>query len=201
VKTGASDGARAGLCLPLSFDPVFHWQLRTGNWQLLTDNRQLHDSTGRPLHHFGPRAIISRELSLTPGTETTVRKLLCSLALFAAVGTLVATAPAAQPKNATDKKDDEKKEDPQDKKTDTKKGDTKKTDAKKDDPKKAEVGAIEVYQAKDGWRFRITTADGKSLAIGVQGYEKKDDCLAAVELLKTAMATAKLKEPSKDEKK
>jgi uncharacterized protein YegP (UPF0339 family) len=99
-----------------------------------------------------------------------MRKVLCSLALFAAVGALMVSvaAPApAQPK------------------------DTKK-DAKKD-----EIGTIEVYQAKDGWRFRITNAEGKAIAIGLQGFAKKEDCLAVLEVLKTTLAKAKVTEVDK----
>jgi uncharacterized protein YegP (UPF0339 family) len=104
-----------------------------------------------------------------------VRKFLCSLVLLAAVGVLVASVSLAP---AQQNKKDEKKDD-----------------------KTAEPGGIEVYQAKDGWRFRVTNAEGKSIAIGTQGFAKKEDCLAAVELLKTTMAKAKITEVPKDEKK
>jgi hypothetical protein len=116
-----------------------------------------------------------------------MRKLVCSLALFAAVGTLVAFAAPGAP--AQQKKDDKK-----DPKKDEKKDDKK--EVKKDEP-----GTIEVYQAKDGWRFRVIGADGKSVAIGVQGFAKKEDCLAAVETLKTLLTKSKVIEVSKDEKK
>src|SRR3712207_4449849 len=97
---------------------------------------------------------------------------MCSLALFAAVAALVAVAaPSALVAQPKDKKEDKK-------------------DAKPDGP-----GAIEVYQAKDGWRFRVLGPDGKSVAIGMQGYAKKEDCLAAVEVLKTTLAKAKVTEP------
>ena len=109
-----------------------------------------------------------------------MHKLLYSLALFAAVGMLVAFASPPAPAQPTKK--DEKKE--------------AKKDEKKDD-KPAEAGAIEVYQGKDGWRFRVTGADGKSIAIGMQGYAKKDECLAAVEALKATMAKAKVTEVAK----
>ncbi|MBN9119152.1 MAG: DUF1508 domain-containing protein [Planctomycetes bacterium] len=113
---------------------------------------------------------------------------MCSLALFAAAATLVAVA-APSAVVARQKEKDKK---------DTKKDDKDKKDAKA--PKADESGAIEVYQAKDGWRFRVVGGDGKSVAIGVQGYAKKEDCLAAIEVLKTALAKAKATEP-KDEKK
>ena len=110
-----------------------------------------------------------------------MRKFLCSLALFGAVGVLAAATPAPAPAQAKAKTDDKK--------------------AEKKDEKKGAAGAIEVYQAKDGWRFRVTNAEGKSIAIGLQGYAKKQDCLAAVELLKTTMARGKVTEATKDEKK
>ena len=59
---------------------------------------------------------------------------------------------------------------------------------------------IEEYQAKDGWRFRIKNADGKSVAIGTVGYEKKEECLKVVDFVKATMAKAKVTE-IKEEKK
>ncbi|MCI0703174.1 MAG: DUF1508 domain-containing protein [Planctomycetia bacterium] len=56
---------------------------------------------------------------------------------------------------------------------------------------KDEVGTVEIYQAKDGWRFRVKNSEGKSIAIGTVGYEKKEDCEKVVEFLKTTMAKAK----------
>ncbi len=110
-----------------------------------------------------------------------MRKFLCSLALFAAVGSLVASAPA--PARSVAARDDEKK------------------DEKKDNEKADGLGSIVVYAAKDGWRFRVTDAEGKSIAIGLQGYAKKADCLATVERLKATMAKAKVTEVTKDAKK
>ena len=76
----------------------------------------------------------------------------------------------------------------------------------KDKDKKAadEVGTIEVYQLKDGWRFRVKNAEGKSVAVGLVGYETKAECLKVVDSLKTTMAKAKvieIKEDKKDDKK
>jgi uncharacterized protein YegP (UPF0339 family) len=65
-----------------------------------------------------------------------------------------------------------------------------KSQDKKD--KEAAVGTIEVYQAKDGWRFRIKSAEGKTLAIASSGQKTKEDCLKIVETLKTTMAQAKV---------
>ncbi len=118
-----------------------------------------------------------------------MRKLICSLALFAAVGMLVASVAPSTAAQQKDKKEDKK---------DTKKEEKK--DVKKD-VKKDEPGTIEVYQGKDGWRYRVVGPDGKTIAIGIQGYAKKEDCLAAVEVLKTTLAKAKVTEINKDEKK
>jgi uncharacterized protein YegP (UPF0339 family) len=115
-----------------------------------------------------------------------MRKFLCSLALFAGIGVLVVSvsSPApAQPKDKKDVKKDDKK-------------DAKKEDKK--DEKKDEPGKVEVYQAKDGWRFRIAGPDGKTVAIGVQGFAKKDDCLSAVEVVKATLGKVKVTEVMKD---
>ena len=60
-------------------------------------------------------------------------------------------------------------------------------------------GTVEVYQAKDGWRFRVKDAQGNTIAVGVVGYEKKEDAVKAVETLKGVMGKAKI--DVKDEKK
>jgi uncharacterized protein YegP (UPF0339 family) len=112
-------------------------------------------------------------------------KFLCSLALFAAIGVLVASVSSPAPAQQKDKKD-VKKDDKKDDKKDVKK------EEKRDDSK------IEVYQGKDGWRFRVVGPDGKSVAIGVQGYAKKEDCLAAVDVVKATLGKAKVVELPKD---
>jgi uncharacterized protein YegP (UPF0339 family) len=106
-----------------------------------------------------------------------MRKFLCSLVLFAAIGVMVASVSSPAPAQQKDKKD-VKKDD--------------KKDVKKDESR------IEVYQAKDGWRFRVLGPDGKSVAIGVQGYAKKDECVAAVESLKAVLGKAKVTELPKE---
>lgn len=75
-------------------------------------------------------------------------------------------------------------------------------DKDKKDTKAApeEIGVTEVYMAKDGWRFRIKNPEGKSLAIGTIGFDKKEDCLKAIEVVKTAVLKGKVVE-LKDEKK
>ncbi|MCS7269493.1 MAG: hypothetical protein NZ703_00255 [Gemmataceae bacterium] len=51
----------------------------------------------------------------------------------------------------------------------------------KPNPSPVSEGVVEVYQAKDGWRFRIKNAEGKSLAIGVVAYPSKEEALQAVQ--------------------
>lgn len=105
-----------------------------------------------------------------------MRKLLCSLALLATVGATVASAaPApAQQKDKEAKKDNKKKDD------------------------KKDAAKAEVYQGKDGWRFRVVGPDGKTVAVGVQGFAKKDECLAAVEVLKATLNKVKVTEKAKE---
>lgn len=106
--------------------------------------------------------------------------LLRPLVLFAAAAGLTAAGVPAAP--AQVKKDDKTKVDP--KKVETKKAD--------------EVGTIEVYQAKDGWRFKVVL-EGKAIAIGTVGQDKKEDVLKIVDALKATMAKGKVE--VKDEKK
>lgn len=66
----------------------------------------------------------------------------------------------------------------------------------KDKDKKADaVGTIEVYQdKKDGWRYRVKNAEGKSMVGSYVAHEKKEDCLKELELLKTTLSKAKVVE-------
>jgi uncharacterized protein YegP (UPF0339 family) len=114
-----------------------------------------------------------------------MRKLICSLALFTTVGLLVTSSALFSAAQQKDKKD-------------TKKNDKKKVDKK--EVKKDEPGTIEVYQAKDGWRYRVVGPDGKTIAIGIQGFAKKEDCLAVIEVLKTTLAKANVGEPKAEKK-
>ncbi|VTR91098.1 unnamed protein product [Gemmata massiliana] len=66
--------------------------------------------------------------------------------------------------------------------------------------KTEEVGTIEVYKAKDGWRFRIKNTEGKSVAIGTVGYEKKEEALKEVEFLKATFAKGKVVEVKEEKK-
>ena len=116
-------------------------------------------------------------------------RLTSCLGILLLTALVVSLTPDAAPGQAQkDKKDEKKKEEP--KKTDDKK--EVKKEEKRDDSK------IEVYQGKDGWRFRVVGPDGKSVAIGVQGYAKKEDCLAAVDVVKVTLGKAKVVELPKD---
>ncbi len=106
-----------------------------------------------------------------------MRKVLCALALFVGVGLVVASPAPVAPAQPKDKKDD-----------------------KKDTKAAADVGTIEVYKAKDGWRIRVKNADGKSVAIGTVGHDKKEDALKDVEFLKNTFGKGKVVE-IKEEKK
>ena len=67
----------------------------------------------------------------------------------------------------------------------------KKDDKGKVDPK-ADAGTIVVSTDKKGeWRFKVVV-DGKSIAIGTDGFEKKEEVMKVIETLKTAMAKAKV---------
>ena len=90
----------------------------------------------------------------------------------------------------------------QDKKTkDTvKTDDTKKTTTKKDDV----TGTVELNKdARGMYRFKIVGEDGKALAMTTKGYEKKEDALKAIEMVKSILSKAKVtevKDADNDEK-
>ena len=74
------------------------------------------------------------------------------------------------------------------------------------DPKKPaeKPGKVEVYMAKDGYRFRIMDADGKTIAMTTKAYDKKEDAHKALEQVKATLNTVKVtevKEEKKDDKK
>lgn len=77
-----------------------------------------------------------------------------------------------------------------------------KKDDKKKDTKKA-PGKIEIGEGKDGkFRFSVRDADGKYLGgSGPIGYPTKADAVKAIETLKEVIATAKVVDAPKDEKK
>lgn len=94
-------------------------------------------------------------------------KLFRAIVLVAGIGTLMSAGGLVTVAPAQDKKKDKK-------------------DAKD------EVGVTEVYKAKDGWRFRIKNAEGKSVAIGTSGQDTKEDALKIVDFVKTTLAKGKV---------
>jgi uncharacterized protein YegP (UPF0339 family) len=67
-----------------------------------------------------------------------------------------------------------------------------------DKPKAAAAAVFEVYKDRGGEiRFRLKDADGTVLAIAPKGYDKKADCLAAIELIKKDAAKAKVEDDTK----
>jgi hypothetical protein len=80
----------------------------------------------------------------------------------------------------------------------TEKGAEKKVEkAEKAPEKKAEkaeaAGTIEYYQGKNGWRYIIKGADGKSIAMPLaqMSWETKEECIKAIAELKTILTTVK----------
>lgn len=115
-----------------------------------------------------------------------MNKFLRAFVLFAAiVGLMTAAGVSSAPAQVKDK--DKKVVD-----------DKKKVDDKKTAPAD-ELGKIEVYMAKDGWRFKVMNTEGKSIAIGTVGFDKKEDALKTLELLKTTLN--KVKPEVREEKK
>lgn len=108
-------------------------------------------------------------------------KLLRSFVLFAAIaGVMTAAGVSSAPAQVKDK--------------------DKKDDKKDDKAKVDELGVAEVYMAKDGWRFRIKNAEGKSVAIGTTGFDKKEDALKVLELVKATLTKTKVVEIKEDKK-
>lgn len=96
-----------------------------------------------------------------------------SVALIAAMLTL--TAGTAEGQKGTDK------------------GKTTETKGKTTDTGKAGPLVIELYKAKDGdFRFRIKDADDNILAIAQKSYEKKEDIMRVIDLIRKGGASAKL---------
>jgi len=53
------------------------------------------------------------------------------------------------------------------------------------------AGTVEVYKAKDGFRFRIKGPDGKTIAMATKGYAERADCLKTLEMVKVTLDNAK----------
>ena len=59
------------------------------------------------------------------------------------------------------------------------------------------LGTVEIYQAKDGYRFRVKGLDGKVLAQPTKGYKTKDDCARALDTIKAILNSEKVSEVKK----
>jgi uncharacterized protein YegP (UPF0339 family) len=53
------------------------------------------------------------------------------------------------------------------------------------------AGTVEVYKAKDGYRFRVKDLDGKTVAMPTKGYETKEECLKTLEFISATLIQAK----------
>jgi uncharacterized protein YegP (UPF0339 family) len=116
-----------------------------------------------------------------------VIKLIRPFVLFCAiVGVVGSAALTDAPARQKDDKKDPKKE--------------AKKDDKKDTKGAGDVGTVEVYMAKDGWRVRVKNAEGKSVAIGTVGYDKQEDALKTVDFLKATFAKGKVNVEKADKK-
>ena len=112
-----------------------------------------------------------------------MRKFIALAALTVGIGSLALTeVPFAE---AQVKKEVKKAVDA--KKVETKKEDAKKEDAKED----MGIGTIEIYKAKDGYRFRIKDADGKVAAMPVKGVETADEVKKDLEAIKATLNKVK----------
>jgi len=56
---------------------------------------------------------------------------------------------------------------------------------------KDKVGTVEIYKAKDGYRFRIKNPDGKTIAIPTRGHESKDDVVKDLDEIKATLNKVK----------
>jgi hypothetical protein len=65
--------------------------------------------------------------------------------------------------------------------------------AKKDTKKDAAIGAIEIYKAKAGMRYRIVDADGKTIAMPppAKHWDTREDVVKAIDELKQTLNKAK----------
>ena len=56
-----------------------------------------------------------------------------------------------------------------------------------------DVGTVEVYKAKDGWRYRVKNAQGKLIAHPGVGYESPEDVTKILNQVKATLNKAKIK--------
>lgn len=112
-----------------------------------------------------------------------MRKMIALVALTMGIGLLAVTdLPFA---SAQEKKEVKKPEVKKEVKKEVK-PETKKEEAE------SKLGTIEVYKAKDGFRFRIRDTEGKVLAISSgKGVETSEEAFKELELLKTTLNKVK----------
>ena len=63
-----------------------------------------------------------------------------------------------------------------------------------------ELGVAEIYEAKDGWRFRIKNPEGKSIAIATTGLDTKEEVMKNLDLIKATLNKSKPEVIKKDKK-
>jgi uncharacterized protein YegP (UPF0339 family) len=75
------------------------------------------------------------------------------------------------------------------------KGKAAQKDTKKKDDKKADkAGTVEIYKGKNGYRYRVKNADGKTIAMPLpqMAWETKKECEAAIDDLKATLEKGKV---------
>lgn len=63
-----------------------------------------------------------------------------------------------------------------------------------------DVGTVEIYKAKDGWRYRVKNAQNKTIAIPGAGYETPEDVAKILNQVKATLNKAKVKVPKEEKK-
>jgi hypothetical protein len=57
--------------------------------------------------------------------------------------------------------------------------------------KEAGAGTVEIYKAKDGFRFRVKDGAGKTIAMPARGVETRDEIVEQIEEVKTILNKVK----------
>jgi uncharacterized protein YegP (UPF0339 family) len=65
------------------------------------------------------------------------------------------------------------------------------TETSKTKPSAKDLGTIEIYKAKDGFRFRIKDNDGKVVAMPPKAFETKDDVEKLLTMLRETLSSVK----------
>jgi uncharacterized protein YegP (UPF0339 family) len=52
-------------------------------------------------------------------------------------------------------------------------------------------GTVEIYKAKDGYRFRVKDADGKTLAMPPRGHDSRDQVMKDLDAIKAILAKSR----------